>query len=186
MEILKEIEYFAKQAHAGQERKYETGPYIIHPIRVMEICKQYTQDRNVLSAALLHDVLEDTTVTEEQLSRYLSSVMTTEESNLVLLYVIELTDIYTKNNFPQWNRRKRKAKETLRLSVASPGAQTIKYADIIDNSLSIINADTDFAERYLFECRALLKKLKRGESSLREKAIQTVNDCIAKLSSIDA
>jgi guanosine-3',5'-bis(diphosphate) 3'-pyrophosphohydrolase len=181
METLHEIENFARQAHEGQERKYESGPYIIHPMRVMDICGKYTQDKNVLAAALLHDVLEDTPVTEEQLNRFLSSVMPSEDARLVLLYVIELTDVYTKNNFPEWNRRKRKMKETQRLSVASPGAQTIKYADIIDNSHSIVNTDTDFAEKYLYECRSLLKEMKQGELRLRNKAIETVNECLERL-----
>lgn len=181
MKILQEIESFARNAHKGQDRKYEPGPYIIHPIHVMEICSEYTADKNVLAAALLHDVLEDTSVTEEQLNKYLSSVMPSEDARLVLLYVIELTDVYTKSDFPEWNRRKRKMKEHQRLSVASPGAQTIKYADITDNSRSIVTAETDFAEKYLYEHRSLLKELRQGELRLRNRAIETVNECLEKL-----
>ena len=48
---------------------------------------------------------------------------------------VQSTDIYTKQNYPGWNRRKRKQKEAERLAVAHPDAQTVKYADIIDNNI---------------------------------------------------
>lgn len=62
MDILKNIEEFARQAHGDQQRKFADEPYIMHPIRVMQLCGEYASDLPVLSAALLHDVLEDTAV----------------------------------------------------------------------------------------------------------------------------
>ena len=63
LEDLEKIRHFADQAHGGQLRKYTPERYIVHPVRVMETLKKYTDDLTVLAAALLHDVLEDTTTT---------------------------------------------------------------------------------------------------------------------------
>jgi (p)ppGpp synthase/HD superfamily hydrolase len=58
--ILQEIIQFADLAHGKQVRRYTSERYIVHPVRVMETCRQYTNDISVLAAAILHDVLEDT------------------------------------------------------------------------------------------------------------------------------
>jgi (p)ppGpp synthase/HD superfamily hydrolase len=57
---LETIKDFANKAHGDQKRRYTPDKYVVHPIRVMELCKEYTNDVTVLAAALLHDVLEDT------------------------------------------------------------------------------------------------------------------------------
>ena len=70
-DVIEKVKAFAGEAHAGQIRKYTPEPYIVHPIRVMELCARYTLATPVLSAALLHDVLEDTEVSEKKLHRFL-------------------------------------------------------------------------------------------------------------------
>ncbi len=180
MNILTDIEEFARQAHGDQQRKFADEPYIEHPIRVMKLCREYTSDLPVLSAALLHDVLEDTAVTKDVLSNYLRDVMKPEDAQKTLALTIELTDVYVKENYPKWNRRKRKDAEAARLGNASAAAQTIKYADIIDNSLDISNSSSDFKPRFLHECRALLKAMDKGNPALRQRAIATVNSFLQK------
>ena len=64
-EILKKIKEFSDKAHEGQTRKYTPERYIVHRLRVMETLKLYTPDVTVLAAALLHDVLEDTTTSKK-------------------------------------------------------------------------------------------------------------------------
>ena len=66
MDFLQSIEEFARKAHGDQQRKYEPGPYIIHLVRVKNICLEYVNDEAVAAAALLHDVLEDTPVTKKR------------------------------------------------------------------------------------------------------------------------
>ena len=51
---------FATEAHAGMVRKSGEMPYILHPMEVATIAATMTDDREVLAAALLHDVVEDT------------------------------------------------------------------------------------------------------------------------------
>ncbi len=64
--VLEKVKEFADNAHGDQMRKYTPDRYIVHPIRVMEICREYDSRLPVLAAALLHDVLEDTKVTEQR------------------------------------------------------------------------------------------------------------------------
>jgi guanosine-3',5'-bis(diphosphate) 3'-pyrophosphohydrolase len=180
MDILSQVEDFANRAHGDQQRKFEDAPYIVHLVRVMKICKEYSNDPALLSAALLHDVLEDTPVTRDEIADFLTPLMSELQVKKTMHWVHELTDQYTKANYPQFNRRKRKTKEAERLGKASPEAQTIKYADIIDNSLSITNAEDDFIKVYLQEAVALLWAMKNGNSQLRERAMQTVGEVLGK------
>ena len=56
--IDKAIE-FATKAHEGQLRKGTSRPYIVHPIEVGDIVSTMTRDEEVISAAILHDTIED-------------------------------------------------------------------------------------------------------------------------------
>lgn len=67
--MIREAAAFAKKAHEGTFRKGSTIPYIYHPMEVALIVAQITDDPEVIAAAYLHDVLEDTAVTEEELQR---------------------------------------------------------------------------------------------------------------------
>ena len=60
---------FAKEAHKGIVRKTSDTPYITHPIEVAEIVAQMSSDEDVIIAALLHDVVEDTAYTLEDISK---------------------------------------------------------------------------------------------------------------------
>src|SRR5687768_16630903 len=182
--LLQQVTEFADSCHNEQMRRYTSDRYIVHLVRVMEICREYTNDIAVFSAALLHDVLEDTPVTKEEIKDFLNERMSDQQVNKTLQLVEELTDIYVKENYPKWNRRKRKNKEAERLEKISADAQTIKYADIIDNAPEIAEKDPDFAKRFLPEYRALLKKIDKGTPVLYKRAIDVVNDCISNVRSM--
>lgn len=57
---------FAVNVHSGQKRKNGV-PYILHPLEVAAIAATMTDDKDVLCAAILHDTVEDTEVTSEQI-----------------------------------------------------------------------------------------------------------------------
>jgi (p)ppGpp synthase/HD superfamily hydrolase len=171
---LERVKEFADKAHGDQLRKYSSDRYIVHLIRVMEICRQYTSSLPILAAALLHDVLEDTKVTKHELNEHLSSLMDQEDVKRTMQLVIELTDVYTKAKYPYWNRRKRRHKEAVRIEKTSAESQTIKYADIIDNCSGIAKDDPKFAFLFLRECRMLLKKIPKGNQDLYVKAKEAV------------
>lgn len=66
-ELLDRAIEFAMVKHAGQERKGTTIPYITHVIEAMEIVSRMTEDEEIRAAAVLHDTLEDTETTKEEL-----------------------------------------------------------------------------------------------------------------------
>jgi (p)ppGpp synthase/HD superfamily hydrolase len=179
--VLQQVKEFASQAHDGQQRKYSPEPYIVHPVRVMELCRRYKPELPILAAALLHDVLEDTNVDEDALQQFLNNVMEQADANRTVELVVELTDVYIKEQYPKWNRKRRKLKEADRIEKTSADSQTIKYADIIDNCREIVDHDPEFANRFLRECRDLLKRIPKGNPELYQQAIDTVNRCIKQL-----
>jgi GTP pyrophosphokinase len=65
---LQSAYHFSEQAHEGQFRK-SGEPYISHPLAVANILAQWHLDPQALTAALLHDVMEDTSVTKTEISR---------------------------------------------------------------------------------------------------------------------
>ncbi|QEC52886.1 HD domain-containing protein [Anseongella ginsenosidimutans] len=178
---LKEIEDFAGKAHGAQRRKYKDEPYIVHPVRVMNICREYTASQPVLAAALLHDVLEDTPVRKKEIKAFLEGLFNPAETAETVMLVDWLTDIYTKDAYPKLNRKKRKVREAERLTKAPAAAQTVKYADIIDNAGDIAANDADFAKVFLRECRQLLKKMDQGDPRLYRRAEETVENCLNSL-----
>ena len=58
---------FAVHAHSGTERRGKGFPYIVHPLEAVAIVATMTNDPELLAAAALHDTVEDTDVTAEQL-----------------------------------------------------------------------------------------------------------------------
>jgi (p)ppGpp synthase/HD superfamily hydrolase len=180
-EILKFVKHFADQAHGTQVRKYTGDRYIVHPVRVMEMVREVSDNIYIHAAALLHDVLEDTAVTENDMRSELGKVFNEKETGQILRLVIELTDVYLKETYPKKNRRSRKEMEAERLSRVSADAQTIKYADILDNVKDIFTQDTNFAHVYIREAKKMLLLMKDGNSVLREKAIDLVDSCLEKL-----
>jgi guanosine-3',5'-bis(diphosphate) 3'-pyrophosphohydrolase len=114
---------FAAKKHAGQFRKTEPPivvPYINHPIAVMfEISAAGYTDKHILAAAVLHDVLEDTDATVDELDENFGAAITE--------YVIEVTDDKSLN----W--RDRKLRQKTGAQFLSAGAQCIRIADKICN-----------------------------------------------------
>lgn len=66
--VLKAIE-FANRKHDGQLRKGDGQPYIYHPLEVLGIASMISDDDDVLCAALLHDTIEDTNTTKEEIEK---------------------------------------------------------------------------------------------------------------------
>ncbi len=154
---------FSRAAHqaVGQRRKYTEKPYYLHPRAVAAMVKEYGGSENMIAAALLHDVLEDTQVLHIDLAQ--------EFNTHVMALVYELTDQFTDPAYG--NRAYRKSLECARLAGVSPEAQTIKYADLIDNTSSIVKHDPDFAKVYLLEKRSLLESMVAGNQALWNQAM---------------
>lgn len=63
MELISEAVSFAAKVHNGMYRKQSKIPYIMHPLEAAVIVSTMTDDQHIISAAVLHDVVEDTNVT---------------------------------------------------------------------------------------------------------------------------
>lgn len=156
---------FAETAHAavGQLRKYTGEPYIGHPRAVASLVLTVTDDDAVLAAALLHDTVEDTETTLADIER--------EFGSDVALLVENLTDVSRPEH---GNRRIRKEIDRQHTARADPRAKTIKLADLIDNTRSIVANDPEFARVYLAEKARLLEVLSDGHPELYRQATETL------------
>lgn len=148
-DIIERARLFATFAHCGQVRKYTGDPYVVHPIAVAAAVTCLTDSLEVVAAAYLHDTIEDTEVTYQHIADFFG----TRVAGLVL----ELTDVYTHESHPTFNRALRKKLEAQRLSRVSDDAKLIKRCDIADNTKSIVDHDPDFAFVYLAEKAYLLR-----------------------------
>jgi len=161
MKIVEKAKEFATRAHEGQVRKYTGVPYIVHPIEVMEIVSTVAHDDAMLAAALLHDVVEDTDVTIEEVEA--------EFGADVASLVSDLTDV---SNPEDGNRKLRKSLDREHSAKSSGRAQTIKLADLISNSMDIVKHDPTFAKLYMQEKLLLLGVLARGDQVLLARALR--------------
>ena len=69
MTIIERAIQYAVFAHAGTKRKGKDRPYILHPAEVMTIVAAMTNDKEVIAAAVLHDVVEDTSIQPKDIER---------------------------------------------------------------------------------------------------------------------
>ncbi len=159
---------FAKNAHGEQKRKYTGEPYITHPVAVAQLVAHITDDCNMICAALLHDVIEDTEVTYDELMK-LEHGFGFPVVNLVM----DLTDVSRPYH---GNRAMRKQIDRAHTERASAEAKTVKLADLIHNSASILEHDERFAKVYMAEKRLLLDVLTEGHPYLYEIAKSQI-DC---------
>lgn len=150
---------FATNAHAGQVRKYSGEPYITHPIAVAEIVRRVTDDPEMIAAALLHDVVEDTPFTIDKIAF--------QFGERVALLVSDLTDV---SRPADGNRATRKRIDREHTAKAHPDAKTVKLADLIHNTDDITRNDPGFAKVYLAEKHLLLPFLIEGSGILFVKA----------------
>ena len=165
MIMVERARVFATAAHAavGQVRKYTFEPYIVHPAEVAGIVATVPHTNEMLAAAYLHDTVEDTGVSIVDIQK--------EFGNEVASLVGWLTDV---SKPEQGNRAVRKAIDREHTAMAPAAAQTVKLADLIANSRSILAHDPAFAKVYLEEKRMLLEVLTRGDATLMAQARRIV------------
>jgi (p)ppGpp synthase/HD superfamily hydrolase len=159
--LVERARAFAIAAHAavGQRRKYTDEPYHVHLAAVAQRVQSVPHTESMVAAAWLHDTREDTHVSHELLAA--------EFGSEVAELVDELTDVSRPGD---GNRATRKALDRAHLAQASTAAQTIKLADLIDNTSSIVQFAPAFARIYLDEKRALLDVLVHADATLLAQA----------------
>jgi (p)ppGpp synthase/HD superfamily hydrolase len=160
---------FARSAHAHQLRKYTGNPYADHLAEVCGIAMsagwhnaQIHPDK-LMAVCWLHDCVEDQGVDPADLEKLFGVD--------VMAGVVMLSDI------EEGNRAERKAASRRRLN-ASPGwVQTIKVADMMSNTSSIVRHDPKFAVTYLEEKRLMLAVLDKADRNLHAMAMSQLHHC---------
>ncbi len=163
---------FATTAHRriDQRRKYSNQPYDTHLRSVAEIVAEVTNDEETIAAAWLHDTLEDTPATYEDIEETFGTGVAT--------LVAQLTDASLPSD---GNRAVRKAIDRARLARAGPRAKTVKLADLIDNCRDIVSHDPRFGRVFVTEAALLLEVLEGGEPRLLARARKVLRSSAKRL-----
>lgn len=194
-----ELKIIASVLHDGQVRKYTQEPYVVHCISVAETVLSVNKSPLVVAAAMLHDVVEDVSLdriidvamvhstvphifqakAEDYIMGFAPDCRTNRLSCLsqwlgatVASLVEQVSDV---SDHSMGNRAARKEIDRLHLSVASAEAKTIKLADLIDNTRSIVEHDAKFARVYMHEKQLLLPVLQGGDPTLYRQAKELID-----------
>ena len=127
---------FAVRAHAGTERRGKGFPYIVHPMETVEIVATMTRDQELLAAAALHDTVEDTDTTVEQIRE--------EFGDRIASLVASESDTMPEgvSEEDSWHARKQAAID--RLARASHDAKMVALGDKLSNMRAIAR---DYAQQ---------------------------------------
>ena len=120
---------FAVKAHSGTERRGKGYPYIVHPMEAVEIVATMTSDQELLAAAALHDTVEDTDVTVDQIRDEFGDRV----AELVASESDEMPSGVSEED--SWHLRKRAAID--RLSKATHDAKIVALGDKLSNMRAI-------------------------------------------------
>ena len=168
MDVVRKAQVYAMAAHAsvGQLRKYTNEPYIVHPAEVASIVASVPGSTpEMVAAAWLHDVVEDTGCTFTDIHLAFGAD--------VAALVGWLTDVSRPEDGPRWYRKKLDREHSAQ---APAEAQTVKLADLVSNSRSIMAHDPKFAKVYLEEKRLLLEVMTKGDPTLMAEARKYIGE----------
>jgi (p)ppGpp synthase/HD superfamily hydrolase len=158
--LIQEALMLAIRAHDGQRRKYTGEPYSMHPIGVSKIIETVEHTPEMIAAALLHDVVEDTPVTFREIKDTFGTT--------VAEYVHYCTNVSEKED---GNRAFRKKMDADHFALGPAESQTIKVADLIHNSQTIIPHDQKFFHKaYKYEKQYMMDVLTKADPILKGQA----------------
>ena len=136
MNLLEEAIIYATIMHQGKVRKFRGYPYILHPVEVAQILSTMTDDEEVITAGILHDIVEDTDGTLGEIKTRFGS------------RVAELVDSESENEYPgedksaTWKRRKEESLQVLTNS-QDIGVRMLWLADKLSNIRSLAGSHSE-------------------------------------------
>lgn len=133
MTLFEQAVVFAAERHSGMRRKLDSAPYLLHPMEVALIASGMTDDEEVLAAAVLHDTVEDTDTSIEEIEARFGP-------RVAALVASETED--KRSGVPKnesWLIRKEESLETLK-NADDPGVKYIWLADKLSNLRGIYRA----------------------------------------------
>ena len=163
--ILKAIR-FAQEKHRGQVRKFSGKPYFIHPDKVAKLVYKYTKSPFLQVAAYLHDTLEDTNTTYQEIQK--------EFSTKIADVVTELTSI---------EKEKKKLGKHIylarKMNKMSSDALTIKLCDRLDNISD--KSSLEFRKKYKKETEYIINNLKRPLNGIQKRILKDIKKVLEKM-----
>jgi len=165
--VIKAYE-FSKEKHSGQERKFSGLPYFSHPKEVSRIIEQLTNNEDLVIAALLHDTIEDTNTTYEEIEK--------EFGKKVADIVLEVTS--------DDERSLRKYGKGLYLGMKmmtmTTDALIVKLADRFHNVKYLEGDDVPlkFVKKYCHETWTILKIVKDSDTMNNVHPLNNVRDLL--------
>lgn len=162
MKLVSKAIIFAAQSHSGQHRKDGKTPYINHPLEVMNLVVEHVDkcDEEILAAAALHDVVEDTLVTEIEIAEMFGK--------RVAKLVAELTDD------KMLSKEERKRTQLDGVHLLSEEGKLLRLCDKICNVYDILYAppgEWTIKRRmdYLEWAKAVVDKIRGTHSELEKR-----------------
>jgi (p)ppGpp synthase/HD superfamily hydrolase len=151
--ILIKAQEFATQKHLGQKRKFNGSDYITHPASVAELVSHFGGNTEMIAAAWLHDVVEDTNTSIDEIKK--------EFGSKIANFVNELT------NPTEVEKNGNKSKYIAdKMPQMSDESLTIKLCDRLNNVSDFKNADKKWANKYANKTRFIINSLKDSGRSL--------------------
>lgn len=147
---------FAMNAHRDQVRRYTGNPYSDHLAEVAGIVATVDPRPKVIATAWLHDIIEDQNANRHEIE--------------ILFGTDVVSGVEVLSDLEKGNRFQRKALARTRLSFAPAWVQSIKVADLISNTSSIVQHDPEFAVVYLKEMEEMLEVLEEADNELLDLA----------------
>ncbi|WP_198029956.1 HD domain-containing protein [Oceanobacillus manasiensis] len=120
---------FAEMAHEGQTRKNSNAPYVTHPIRVAGRLEKEGCSEELICAAYLHDVVEDTPYEIQDMEDHFGSK------------VAELVAAHTEDKSKSWEERKQHTIDTIR-----SGSKEVKYLIVADKLDNLLGQEQDIKQ----------------------------------------
>lgn len=175
MNIIEKADLFAERKHKNQKR-LNGEPYITHPRRVADIVKRYKRSHKIeelIAAALLHDTLEDTSTSVNELRDNFG--------DLITQLVMELTTDEKKKKI--LGKTRYLSEKLSQNDKVSNWTLVIKLADRLDNISDLEFADISFKNKYIRETKDILDYIdsKRELTGTHKKLISAIRDKIKEL-----
>ncbi len=140
MNKIEEAIIYATVMHQGKVRKLGNTPYILHPLEVAQILSAMTNDQDVITAGILHDIVEDTDGTLEEIEKRFGE------------RVAFLVSSESENDYPgeskdaSWKRRKEESLKVLK-NTDDQGVRMLWLADKLANIRSLAGGYSEYGEQ---------------------------------------
>jgi (p)ppGpp synthase/HD superfamily hydrolase len=168
--LVARAQLWAVRAHHGQFRKFSGQPYVEHPKRVAQIILRYKESANLdtlLAAALLHDTLEDTSTTTEDLFYEFGP----EVTNLVV-------ELSTPEEVTKDDKKKYLAQK---MSGMTSYALVIKLADRLENCSDLRHTNKEFRRSYVKETKYIISEIIATRSFLSNTHLDLIHDILKEV-----